>query len=65
MAYGSGPIVSDITPATEGGFIRHSALILLGILEWIAGIYLGVGGALTFCGCWRWSGRRRPASPIP
>ena len=62
MAYGSGPIVNDITPAIEGGFIRHSALILLGAVtarievlsnigapQWIAGIYLGVvGGALAF-----------------
>jgi drug/metabolite transporter (DMT)-like permease len=62
MAYGSGPIVNDITPAIEGGFIRHSALILLGVVtgrievlssfgapQWIAGIYLGVGGgALAF-----------------
>ena len=35
--------------------------------QWIAGIYLGVGGgALAFIlWVWRWSGRRRPASPTP
>ena len=35
--------------------------------QWIAGVYLGVGGGArpSSSGCLRWSGRRRPASPTP
>lgn len=45
---------------------RVSILSAFGIPQWLAGIYLGVGGVRlrSFYGCWLWRERHQPEWPI-